>query len=140
MVLWNVVLVIVWKKFFGCNINFKFCYYCCPLDMSFRHIHEGLFMSSWNLEWTNNLLLYGFTAVQGMMFFEKSDLIKQKLDLTGKIVIRTVTFKMNRFLSMFFRHTHCLSYENMLKIHVLEKVSFLQNIPLVLVLDHVNKH
>ena len=46
-------------------------------------------------------------------------------------------FKMNKNLSMSFRHTHCLGNKYMLDVQILKKTPFSQNIPLVLVSIHV---
>ena len=67
---------------------------------------------------------------------EKTYLINQKLDPQIKSFWGLI-FKVNKFSSMSFRHTHCLGYKNMLKVHIFEKVSFLLNVPKILTLDHI---
>lgn len=48
---------------------------------------------------------------------------------------------MHRFLLVSFRRASYLVYENMLEIHIPERVSFLQSIPLVFVLEiYEDKH
>lgn len=67
---------------------------------------------------------------------KKNHLINQMLDSDIRLSWHVI-LKMKRFLSMSSRYTHCLGYKNILEVHVPEKVDFLQNIPLGLLLDHV---
>ena len=46
------------------------------------------------------------------------------------IVINVIQFKMKRFLSISFRHTHCLGFKNTLELHIPKRYLFLENIPL----------
>ena len=42
----NNVLILVRKRPFGFKRNYDFWYHFCPSDMSFRHTHQGFFMTS----------------------------------------------------------------------------------------------
>lgn len=72
-----------------------------PCDIPIR-IAQGI-----SLLWTNNLFLSGLQVPQGIMFDEKIHSINWKLDSKIKSSW-TMIFKIHRFSSMSFSHSHCL--------------------------------
>ena len=81
---------------------------------------EGCSRHHANLAWTNNLLCYGLAVTQAIVFYKKSHSINQKYHSSYKIVM-SVNFKIKRFLSMSFWHTHCLGYRNLEEISLFPK-------------------
>ena len=105
------------KKFFGLTVTSIFgIIFAFPTYPS-NIFTKGCSCDSGSLTWPNNPLLYHLTIHKVIMFFENTQ-------LGSKIILSAMIFKVNRFSSVSYRHTHFLGYKNMLDAYCRKSIFF----------------